>query len=585
MGGEVMGGQDLNLDGFDHLSFGWEHGCGVKKDGKLECWGRNDFNQVVVPEGIIPDERHKWSQVSVGRFHSCALDHQGQGQCWGKSQEGQLSFPPLEEGQSWNQVSAGWNATCALDSQSQAHCWGENEHGQLNLPNHQWKTVHLGHRFGCGIDLEDHLHCWGMNQYGQATPPSGTFKEVYPSKTDFACALGTDNEVICWGNRSHGKTIPPAGQYQSLSTGHDHACGILSTGESVCWGENKNQGNRQETSVPAGDFTSLHAGGRFTCGVRNSGFLRCWGSIHPPQGPLFNDISLGLAHSCGVKVDGSLICWGWPRANRLDPPAGVFDRVAVGWEHACALHRDGGIQCWGVGLNREEFERDGDFDQSISPLPPQLGGQVYVDLVSGAHHSCAIAQDGSVRCWGDNVYGQATPPNESFSRIFAGGWMSCGLTESQNAICWGDQRFGAEFHTALSELTWLDLSIGVDRVCGISTENQSYCWIRPGGDHPLSTLRTGESSSRSMDSSEESVDTNTVLERIELGQGQSIFTGINQSCIIRLDGSSQCFEHTSQTPISTPNDDLVRQWSIGDQTRCMLKSDLTLECTGRLLIE
>jgi hypothetical protein len=159
--------------------------------------------------------------------------------------------------------------------------------------------------------------------------------------------------------------------------------------------------------------------------------------------------------------------------------------------------------------------------------------------------------------------------------------MSCGLTESGIGSCWGDSRFGPEFHTALADKTWLDLSIGVDRVCGISTENQSYCWVRQDTEYPLALLRTHEPTHEA-DHQDESMPIE--LEEYSWGEAQSLFTGINQSCLIRLDGTSQCVDHRSQMIFSNLSDGLIRQWSIGDQTRCMLKSDLTLECRGQLLV-
>src|SRR5204863_1826609 len=97
---------------------------------------------------------------------------------------------------------------------------------------------------------------------------------------------------------------------------------------------------------------------------------------------------------------------------------GITNAIAVGagYHHSCALLEDGRVQCWG----------DNTYGQlgngaAINPNTPRgaastLHSSVPVTVVgittavsvtaSDGYHSCAVLQDGTVKCWGDNVSGQ-----------------------------------------------------------------------------------------------------------------------------------------------------------------------------------
>ncbi|PYP95483.1 MAG: hypothetical protein DMD34_06665, partial [Gemmatimonadetes bacterium] len=45
----------------------------------------------------------------------------------------------------------------------------------------------------------------------------------------------------------------------------------------------------------------------------------------------------------------------------------------------------------------------------------------------GGFHTCGLKTDGTVACWGDDYYGQATPPAGTFAQVSAGGSHTCGL--------------------------------------------------------------------------------------------------------------------------------------------------------------
>jgi alpha-tubulin suppressor-like RCC1 family protein len=50
---------------------------------------------------------------------------------------------------------------------------------------------------------------------------------------------------------------------------------------------------------------------------------------------------------------------------------------------------------------------------------------------------CELKSDGTLACWGENSYGQATPPAGTFRQISAGGYHSSGIKSDGTLLCWG----------------------------------------------------------------------------------------------------------------------------------------------------
>jgi len=103
------------------ISSGLAHACGIRNNGTLTCWGRNDFGQVSpVPEG-------SFKQVSAGRFHTCAIRSDGTLTCWGDDLKNAVSDTPSG---TFVLISASRDYTCAVGSNGIVTCWGYT-YGQL----------------------------------------------------------------------------------------------------------------------------------------------------------------------------------------------------------------------------------------------------------------------------------------------------------------------------------------------------------------------------------------------------------------------------------------------------------------------
>jgi hypothetical protein len=69
------------------------------------------------------------------------------------------------------------------------------------------------------------------------------------------------------------------------------------------------------------------------------------------------------------------------------------------------------------------------------------GSAIMPETISaGGSHTCGLKTDGSVTCWGQNDYGQSTPPAHAagdFAQVSAGYWHTCGLKTDGTLACWG----------------------------------------------------------------------------------------------------------------------------------------------------
>jgi hypothetical protein len=102
---------------------------------------------------------------------------------------------------------------------------------------------------------------------------------------------------------------------------------------------------------------------------------------------------------------------------------GTFASVSAGYEVTCGVRTNGTIACWG----------DNYYGQATPPAGTFTSASVGGEWVVHQSHACGVRTDGTIACWGDNTYGQATPPPGTFASVSAAltygldGAVTCGV--------------------------------------------------------------------------------------------------------------------------------------------------------------
>jgi alpha-tubulin suppressor-like RCC1 family protein len=170
-------------------------------------------------------------------------------------------------------------------------------------------------------------------------------------------------------------------------------------------------------------------------------------------------------------------------------------RLGAGAGHTCRLSEDGTVRCWGFNF----FGQLGDGTQSDQQTPVSVTGLTgAVAITGGDLYTCALQADGTARCWGTNSEGQLGVGSQSpFSltpvsvsgltnavAISGGLHHTCALIADGTVECWGTNEEGQ-----LGDGTFTTRSLPViqKRVTGIT----NAVAISNGRTHSCALLATG----------------------------------------------------------------------------------------------
>ncbi|UQA93700.1 RCC1 domain-containing protein [Streptomyces halobius] len=267
----------------------------------------------------------------------------------------------------------------------------------------------------------------------------------------------------------------PLDRVKALANASFHSLALLEDGTVRAWGNNGEgglgDGSRQAKNVPVAVLA--RPGGEQLKGVK----AIATGSYY------------GWGHSLALLEDGTVRAWGYgdygqlgygAKDNQFTPVAVKVDKNTelsgvkaiagpmveqYNWEgmFSLALLKNGTVRSW--GYNYYNSLGDGSADTRLMPVTvvvdkgkPLTGVKA---LAAGAHHCLALLEDGTVRAWGYNDFGQLGNGNQSaqafavpvtindkgdpltgVEAIAAGGKFSLALMKDGTVRAWGRNNDG-----------------------------------------------------------------------------------------------------------------------------------------------
>ena len=638
---------------------GTNHTCAIVTGGRVKCWGNNTSGRLglgdTAARGDAAGEMgtalpavdlgfgRTATAITAGAGHTCARLDNGTVKCWGANGNGRLgqgdtsargdaagemgdNLAPvnLGTGRTALAVTAGNNHTCALLDNRQVKCWGNNGSGQLGLGDTNARgdapgemgnslpavdlgtgrlavAVSAGNAFTCALLDNATVKCWGDNASGRLG--LGNIAD----RGDAAGEMGNSLPTVSLGT---GRTAT------AITAGDAHACALLDDATVKCWGNNGsgrlglgNTAARGDAANEMGDnlpavslgagrtATSITAADAHTCALLDNATVKCWGE---------NDFGrLGLGNT----------------ADRGDAAGEMGDNLPVvslgtgrtvvavtgGGLHTCATLDTGARKCWGrndigqLGLGNTNDRGDAAGEMGNSLATVSLGpGRTALAVTGGDAHTCALLDNGRVRCWGDNTYGQlglgdtndrgdaagemgdslpfvALGSGRTASAISAGQFHTCALLDDGTIKCWGRNNGGRlglgdlnhrgdqpdEMGDALPAVdlgtsgTATDISAAQDYTCARLDTGAVKCW----GTGTLGRLGTGDTTTRG----DQPGEMGDALPAVDLGTGRTAIAldtsaTSAHTCAILDDNSLKCWGYNISGPLGLGDNE-----SRGDQ--------------------
>ena len=346
-------------------------------------------------------------------------------------------------------------------------------------------------------------------------------------------------------------------------------------------------------------------------------------------------VDASIYRTCAVDDYGSIYCWGlnagindpqeYP-GNSLFPVKQIrqdgdhwegVKKMSMGRYHACALLDDGFIYCWGKN-SKGQLGNESLTDSYTSTLVYKSGdirGALIVDISLGSNHSCALDTDGSVYCWGFNMFGQIgdgtitnrlTPKRildgelegEKVVKLSSGDNHVCVITDMNGIYCWGQNERGqlgngaydnADVPTKVDDSgvlkgkTIVDITALSGHVCVLDDEGSLYCW----GENDLGQLGNGTFVNSPVPVSVENEDT-LKFKLISAGWGNTCAVDENNDLYCwgagkyydEYSGSSDYSSVPVKMDMGEAADSVIAEIDSGQHYTCFIDEAGTVYCWG-----
>jgi len=624
------------------IAAGKDHTCAVLLDGSAFCWGSNVYGQLgnwtfidsstpVTVSGVVDAV-----SITAGDFHTCILRGDGGVTCFGKGSDGQLGTEatldtPIPEAVSITgvvAVSAGSAHTCAAKEDGSAWCWGANPDGRLGdgtklsaempmavVGASDVVAIAAGRTQSCAMAIDVSPTCWGDNSSGKLGDFTFTSSAVPVAVVDgFPVPVG--GVPLDW---NPSVAIPalapdaPTGLQVLSKTGTSVELGWTAPADDggrsvVVYQVEQSLGGDQWTVVDTPATTSMTVTG-LERGVAVSfrvaaisaagmGSFSSETSVTPatvPMAPRAPIVTGSTATSISLEWNapddgGSTIVdyvvqysvastWttfvddvtpstsavvtgltrGLPYRFRIAAINGEgtgpfqlpIQSITAGGSHSCVILSNSTVKCWGD--NGWGQLGTGQSVPGSSPSPLAVSGSADVVSVGAGHsHSCAVMNDWTVDCWGSNSSGQLGIGSR-FPALSAPGTV-----------------------TGLADVVGVEA--GISHTCAWTGSGRVLCW---GSDF------RGQLGRRSVQYfSRVPVDVAGLETVVDLAAGG------DHTCAVGIGGQVWCWGANdsgqlgtgdlvdSGVPVRVPGLDEVISVTAGEQHTCAVRADRTARCWG-----
>jgi len=248
------------------------------------------------------------------------------------------------------------------------------------------------------------VKCWGLNDEGQ---------------------LGIDNTTNMGDNSSEMAALTSINlgtgrTATAIAGGTYYSCALLDNASVKCWGRNDAGQLGIDNTTDMGDdsgemavlptvnlgtgrtATAIAAGGYHNCALLDNASVKCWGANN--KGQLGIDNGTNMGDNTGDMAILPTVNLGTGRTATA---------IAAGrGHHTCAVLDNASVKCWGynnkgqLGIDNGTNMGDNTGDMAVLPTVNLGTGRTATAIAVGVYHSCALLDNASVKCWGYNLYGQ-----------------------------------------------------------------------------------------------------------------------------------------------------------------------------------
>lgn len=372
--------------------------CARTADSDVFCWGATVARTAAVVK-VEPNPVDPLVHVALGPVHQCGVRRSGKLVCWGDSTYGQAakdtlySDIPSERSdlpEPALRVFTDADTTCVVGRSLEVYCFGGSDRPDRYGP----VPVRIDNAKGavltasqCALIDNGTVRCWAGGRGARKAEDASRFEA---------------------------RALPGLSDVAELRASHDRYCARRRSGDVLCWGLGAEDDDKAKLwSAPRRVHLMAPAlllrdgiGLWQWCAVVSNGNVECWNGPaygvrdsdaddqSSPRPPVHKTLPWrarvhvpGLTNDCVLTADDRVGCSTWAHGT---PPSGSHHTLTGlediaelqgSFDYQCARRRDGEVFCWDIMM----------VPQSV----PELRG---ARLIDGS--ACGQSADGTVVCFG-----------------------------------------------------------------------------------------------------------------------------------------------------------------------------------------